>query len=132
MLPYYDRKGTGVVPWSPLARGFLARSPDEITPTTRGDEEESAYDHPFAEGGGVEINECVAELAVEYDASMAQIAPAWLLHKEWVVAPIVGTSSVEHLEEAVAALDISLSRGDVEYLEAPYESGHVYSHAGRY
>jgi aryl-alcohol dehydrogenase-like predicted oxidoreductase len=132
MLPYCQRKGVGVIPWSPLARGFLTRPHEEITATTRGSEEADAYDHPFAEGGGREINERVEELAAEYDATMAQISLAWLLHTEWVDAPIVGTSSVEHLEEAVGALDISLSASDAEYLEEPYEPGHIYSHAGRY
>lgn len=52
---------------------------------------------------------------------MAQIALSWLLHKEWVDAPIVGTTSIEHLENAVKALDISLSESDIEHLEEPYE-----------
>ena len=59
---------------------------------------------------------------------MAQIALAWLLHKEWVDAPIIGTSSIEHLEDAVAALDISLSDSDIEYLEEPYEPVPVSGH----
>ncbi len=59
---------------------------------------------------------------------MAQIALAWLLHKEWVDAPIVGTTSVEHLEEAVEALEISLSSSDVAYLEEPYEPVRVSGH----
>ena len=59
---------------------------------------------------------------------MAQIALAWLLDKEWVDAPIVGTTSVQHLEDAVAALDIDLADSDVEYLEAPYEPVPVSGH----
>lgn len=132
MLPYCQQRGIGVIPWSPLARGFLTRPHDEITATTRGSEEAEGYDHPFAEGGGREINERVGELADQHGVSMAQIALAWLLHKDWVDAPIVGTSSVEHLEEAVEALELSLTDSDVEYVEEPYEPGHIYSHAGRY
>jgi aryl-alcohol dehydrogenase-like predicted oxidoreductase len=52
---------------------------------------------------------------------MAQVALAWLLHKDWVDAPIVGTTSVEHLEDAVEALEVDLSESHVEYLEEPYE-----------
>ena len=59
---------------------------------------------------------------------MAQIALAWLLHKDWVDAPIVGTSSIEHLEAAVEAVDISLSDSDIEYLEELYEPVPVSSH----
>ena len=59
---------------------------------------------------------------------MAQIALSWLLHKEWVTAPIIGTTSIEHLEEAVEALEISLSDSDIEWLEEPYEPVSVSGH----
>ncbi|MFB6295622.1 MAG: aldo/keto reductase [Halobacteriales archaeon] len=120
MLPLCAREGIGVVPWSPLARGYLARPHEEFDATARGEVDEHAREHPYFEGGGRVINERVEELADENGASMAQIALAWLLHKEWVDAPIVGTTSIEHLEEAVAALDISLSDSDVAWLEEPY------------
>jgi aryl-alcohol dehydrogenase-like predicted oxidoreductase len=74
------------------------------------------------------VNERVQQLAAEHDASMAQIALAWVLDKEWVDAPIVGTTSVEHLEAAVEALDISLSDSDVEFLEEPYQPVPVSGH----
>jgi len=128
MLPLCDREGIGVVPWSPLARGYLARPHEEFEATTRGQTDDYAREHPYLANGGREVNERVEELADEYDATMAQIALAWLLDKEWVDAPIVGTTSVEHLEQAVAALDIDLSDSDVEYLEAPYEPVPVSGH----
>jgi aryl-alcohol dehydrogenase-like predicted oxidoreductase len=121
----------GVIPWSPLARGYLARPHERTDATARGASDSEAtrlYEHPYREGGGPAINERVEELAAEYDASMAQIALAWLLDKESVDAPIVGTTSVEHLEEAVAALEIDLSDSDVDYLEAPYEPVAVSGH----
>ncbi|MEF8936361.1 MAG: aldo/keto reductase [Halovenus sp.] len=128
MLPYCQKEGIGVIPWSPLARGYLARPHEEFDKTTRGESDEYAREHPYFEGNGKEINERVQELAADKDASMAQIALSWVLHKEWVDAPIVGTTSVEHLEEAVEALDISLSDSDIEYLEAPYEPVSVSGH----
>jgi aryl-alcohol dehydrogenase-like predicted oxidoreductase len=128
MLPLCEKEDVGVIPWSPLARGYLTRPHEEFDTTTRADTDDYARQHPYAEGGGREVNERVAELAAEEDATMAQIALAWLLHKDWVDAPIVGTTSVEHLEQAVAALDISLSEGDIEYLEAPYEPVRVSGH----
>jgi aryl-alcohol dehydrogenase-like predicted oxidoreductase len=127
-LPLCDREDVGVIPWSPLARGYLTRPHEQIDATTRGETEEHMYEHPYREGGGREINERVEELATEYDATMAQVALAWVLDKDHVDAPIVGTSSVEHLEEAVEALEIDLSASDVDYLEAPYEPVPVSGH----
>ncbi len=128
MLPLCEREGIGVIPWSPLARGYLTRPADEIDSTTRGESEEHMYRHPYREGGGREINERVEELAEEKGVTMAQIALSWLLHKDWVDAPIVGTTSVEHLEQAVEALEIDLSGSEMEYLEAPYEPVRVSGH----
>jgi aryl-alcohol dehydrogenase-like predicted oxidoreductase len=127
MLPLCEKEGIGVIPWSPLGAGFLTRPHENFEATTRG-EHESEVGRPYEAGGGREINERVQELAEEYGVTMAQIALAWHFQKDWVTAPIVGTSSVEHLEDAVEALEIDLSDSDVEYLEEPYEpvpiSGH--------
>ncbi len=128
MLPYCEKHNVGVLPWSPLARGYLTRPHEEFDATARGKSDEHAKDHPYFEGNGQEINERVQQLAADKDATMAQIALSWLLHKEWVDAPIIGTTSVEHLEQAVEALDISLSESDIEYLEAPYEPVSVSGH----
>jgi len=128
MLPYCENEGVGVIPWSPLARGYLTRPHEEFDATTRGQTDDHAREHPYFEGNGREINERVQELAGEYGATMAQIALAWLLDKEWVDAPIVGTTSIEHLEDAVEALDISLSESDRTWLEEPYEPVRVSGH----
>jgi len=128
MLPYCEQEDIGVIPWSPLARGYLTRPHEEFEATTRGETDDYAREHPYFEGGGREVNERVEELADEKDATMAQIALSWLLHKDQVDAPIVGTTSVEHLEQAVEALDISLSDSDIEWLEAPYEPVRVSGH----
>ena len=74
------------------------------------------------------INERVEELADEMDATMAQVALAWLLHQEPVDSVIVGTSSVEHLEDAVEAIEHDLSESDLDYLEEPYEPVPVAGH----
>ena len=128
MLPYCQKQDVAVMPWSPLARGYLARPHEEFDATERGESDDYAREHPYFEGNGQEINERVQELADEKDATMAQIALSWVLHKEWVDAPIVGTTSIEHLEEAVEALDISLSESDIEWLEEPYEPVPVSGH----
>ncbi|WP_255191163.1 aldo/keto reductase [Natronobeatus ordinarius] len=128
MLPLCEKEGIGVIPWSPLARGYLTRPHAEIDATTRGSTEERMYEHPYREGGGREINERVEQLAADHGVTMAQLALAWLLHQDAVDAPIVGTTSVEHLEQAVEALELSLSSSDLEYLEEPYEPVRVSGH----
>jgi aryl-alcohol dehydrogenase-like predicted oxidoreductase len=82
----------------------------------------------YRANGGDEINERVEELAGEKGVSMAQIALAWLLHQDAVDAPIVGTTSVDHLEAAVEALEIDLSDSDQDYLEEPYGPVPVVGH----
>jgi aryl-alcohol dehydrogenase-like predicted oxidoreductase len=128
MLPLCEKENVGVIPWSPLARGYLTRPHEQVEETVRGETDDYAREHPYYEGNGREVNERVQELADEYDASMAQIALAWVLDKEWVDAPIIGTSSLEHLEEAVAALEIDLTASDVEWLEELYEPVRVSGH----
>ena len=120
MYPVCNRENVGVIPWSPLAAGYLTRPHEEFTATARG-EHELDYGTPYHEGpGSEEVNNRVQELAADKDVSMAQIALAWHFRNDNVDAPIVGTSSIEHLEEAVEALEVSLSDSDVEYLEEPY------------
>jgi aryl-alcohol dehydrogenase-like predicted oxidoreductase len=131
MMPLCETEGVGAIPWSPLARGFLARPHEAFETTERWRSEADRRENRhsvYHRGGGVEINERVQELADAHDASMAQIALAWHLHRDPVTAPIVGVSSVEHLEDAVAAVEIDLSDEDLEYLEGPYEPVPVSGH----
>ena len=132
MLPLCERESVGVLPWSPLARGYLTRPHEEFLDTVRGEYMENSR---FAEriatyraNGGDEINERVEELAAEKGVTMAQISLAWLFHQPAVDAPIIGTTSVEHLEDAVEALDIDLSDSDLEHLEEPYAPVEVNGH----
>ena len=128
MLPLCQKEDIGVIPWSPLAKGFLARPHKEIRATRRGEVDDLLHDRPYDAEGNLVVNERVEELADQKDVSMAQIALAWLLHKEWVDAPIVGTTSIEHLEEAVEAIEIDLSERNIEYLEEPYRPLPVVGH----
>ena len=133
MLPFCDRTAVGVLPWSPLARGFLTRPHQDFLDTLRGqfttdDDRRSAWAETYRANGGEEINERVAELAAQRGVSMAQIALSWLLHQEVVDAPIVGTTSIEHLEDAVEALEVDLSKSDQAYLEEPYQPREIIGH----
>ena len=132
MLPLCSKHGIGVIPWSPLARGYLTRPHDSFDTTPRGKEEAAQRENRHAvyrDGGGEEINRRVEELAEDKGVSMAQIAIAWHLHTDPVTAPIIGVSTIEQLEEAIEAVEISLSASDCAYLEEPYQpvpiSGHT-------
>ena len=130
MYPLCKRENVGVIPWSPLGAGYLTRPHEEFTATARGVHENETAEVPYDEGAGSpEINERVQELAADYGVTMAQIALAWQFGNDNVTAPIVGTSSIDHLEAAVEALDIDLSASDVAYLEEPYEPVPVYGHS---
>jgi aryl-alcohol dehydrogenase-like predicted oxidoreductase len=120
MFPFCEKEDIGVIPWSPLAQGYLTRPHEEMTATTRGEELTETHEE-YRMGGGPAVNERVEELAAEKGVTMAQLSLAWLLHQDVVDAPIVGTTSVEHLEQAVDALDIDLTDSELEYLEEPYE-----------
>ncbi|MFB6266616.1 MAG: aldo/keto reductase [Halodesulfurarchaeum sp.] len=131
MCPLCQQEGIGVIPWSPLARGYLTRPHAEFESTARGSEEADRREDRhgiYRAGGGEEINRRIEELAEEYGVTMAQLTIAWHLHTDAVTAPIIGVSSVEHLEEAVEAVDVSLSDSDMAYIEEPYEPVPVTGH----
>ena len=120
MLPLCRDAGIGVIPWSPLARGFLGRSHahalDKQTTRAKSD---AVLDMQFGDAD-VEILRRVEETANKHGKSNAQIAIAWTLAKG-ITAPIVGASKMKHLEDAIAAADIKLTNDEVNYLEAPYQ-----------
>lgn len=120
MLPLCADQGMAVLPWSPLARGFLARSDqaDEATPRSRSDT--LSRDLGIGQENDRAVRARVGEIARARGASNAQIALAWLLARPAVTAPIIGARRMEHLEEAVAALDIELSAEEIARLEEPY------------
>lgn len=127
MVPLCQTHDVGMIPWSPIGAGYLARPYEQDDATTRG-EHETSLGRPYREGGGEEINRRVQELAAEKDVKMAQIALRWVAGKDVVDAPIVGTSRIEHLEDAVEALDVTLTASDIEWLEEPYEPVRISGH----
>ena len=121
MIPQCLDQGAGILPWSPLARGLLAgtrRATGERL-TTR------ARTGPFLDSlYRPELDSPVIERAVEVAAkrgvSAARVALAWLLHKPDVTAPIVGATKSEHVDDALAAEELSLSDDEIARLEKPY------------
>ncbi|MFD0205761.1 MULTISPECIES: aldo/keto reductase [Saccharothrix] len=119
MLPLCADQRVGVIPWSPLARGRLARPGGATTARTADD---AFGDSLYAgtEEADRRIVDAVAKVAQELDAPMASVALAWLLRNPVVVAPIVGVTKPHHLDDALKALDLSLTDDQVAELESPY------------
>ena len=119
MIPLCLEEGLGVIPWSPLARGLLARPAGDETARKTGDAGMATqlYDHP-GDAAVVEANRAVAK---SRGVSPAETALAWLLSKPGVTAPIIGATKMEHLEAAVKALDLTLSAEEIAALEKPYQ-----------
>ncbi|MDH3944995.1 MAG: aldo/keto reductase [Anaerolineae bacterium] len=129
MMPLCRSEGIGVIPWSPLARGFLSgnRSRQDWGETARAKSDEFAHDMYYQESDFTVV-ERVVELAKEKGVTPSQIALAWLLHQPGVTAPIIGASKMAHLEEDVAAIDIELSPEELDILQQPYLPHPVLGH----
>ena len=135
MLPLCREEGIGVIPWSPLARGFLAgnrtRSAAGDAPpageTLRARTDEYAHGLYYADAD-FKVVERAVELARRRGVTPAQIAIAWILRQPGVTAPIVGTTKLAHLDAAVAALDITLDDAECRLLEEPYVPHPVLGH----
>lgn len=120
MIPQCIDQGVGLLPWSPLARGLLAGT------RTRGGEKrtERSRTDPFGDNlyvpGDFDVVDRAAEVASARGVATVQVALAWLLHKPAVTAPIVGATKVEHLDDALAAEQLSLDAAEIARLEEPY------------
>ena len=117
MVPLCADQGIGLIPWSPLARGRLTRDWEETTDRSETD----AFGAGLYREGDQEIVAAVAAVAEERGVPRAQVALAWLLGRPQVSAPIVGVTKAQHLDDAIAALDIELTADEMARLEQPYE-----------
>ena len=129
MVPLCLDQGVGLIPWSPLARGFLTgnrpKGGDPATVRGRSD----TISHAMYNEGDHTVVERVGEVAAARGVSNAQVALAWLLSNPAVSAPIIGASKMYQLEEAVAALDVTLDDEEIQRLEEPYEPHTVRGHS---
>jgi aryl-alcohol dehydrogenase-like predicted oxidoreductase len=123
MIPLCQSEGISVIPWSPVARGLLAgmrKTPDDKMATVRSSSDEYArklYDHP----ADLDVMQACQAVAKQRSIQPAQVAVAWLLSKPSVTAPIIGATKIEHLEAALAAVDLTLSHEEIQQLETPYQ-----------
>jgi aryl-alcohol dehydrogenase (NADP+) len=130
MIPLCVDQGVGLIPWSPLARGFFAGNRKR----GGGGETVRANSDPFGNSlyfrdEDFTVAECAAEVAKERGVSASQIALAWILSKRYVTSPIIGATKMDHLQQAIAALDIKLSEDEIKTLEAPYRPHPVLGHS---
>src|SRR5215211_1372423 len=129
MIPQCIDQGVGVLPWSPLARGWLAgtRTREGGRRTTRAGTDEYA-ERLYGAPEDFDVIDRVADVAAERGVPPAQVALAWLLHKPGVTAPIVGATKLAHLEDALAAEQLSLTPEEIARLEEPYPPHAVLGH----
>ncbi len=121
MLPLCYREGVAVIPWSPLARGRLTRPWGETTARLVSDEFGKTL-YSETEENDARIAERLAYIAQDKGVSRAQVALAWLLSKPGVVAPIIGASREEQLQELIEAVDVTLTSEEMAELETPYKA----------
>src|ERR671923_21937 len=122
MIPLCIDQGIGLIPWSPLARGFFAGDRKR----GGGGETVRSNSDPFGTGlyfrdEDFVVADCVAEIARERGVTRSQIALAWILSKPYVTAPIIGATKMDHLDQAIAALDLRLSDEEIKRLEELYK-----------
>ena len=129
MMPLCAELGVGVIPWSPLARGLLAgnrtRAGERLTTRSSTD----AFADYLYDEADFDVIDVVAEIAAERRVPMAQVALAWLASAPGVTAPIVGATKVQHISDALEAVQLELSTEERARLEAPYRPHPVLGHS---
>jgi len=129
MIPQCIDQGVGIIPWSPLARGFLAGTRTRGGERrTRRSETDPLQDEWYGSSEDFNVVDRLAEVAGERGVPQAQVALAWLFHKPGVTAPIVGATKLGHVEDALAAADLALSPEELARLEEPYVPHRVLGH----
>jgi 1-deoxyxylulose-5-phosphate synthase len=129
MLPLCRDEGIGVIPFSPMARGFVtgARGAEDASATVRAKTDELA--RKYYRASDFAVVDAITAVAAARGVTNAQVALAWLLHQPGVTAPIIGASKTHHLEEAVAAVGIKLDSAELKALEAPYQPHEILGHS---
>jgi aryl-alcohol dehydrogenase (NADP+) len=130
MIPLCEDQGIGILPWSPMARGFFAgnRKRGGGGETTRA-RSDSFADQLYFRQGDFTVADRAWEIARARGVTASQIALAWLLQKPHITAPIIGSTKMEHLEQAIAALEIQLVEDEINKLEEPYQSHPILGHS---
>lgn len=129
MIPLCRDQGIGLIPWSPLARGFLAGNRNKTAgDTARAKTDEYAH-QMYYQDDDFKVVERLSGVARDHGESNVKIALAWILSKPGITAPIIGASKPHHLEEALGALSIRLSPAEIKKLEEPYRPHEILGHS---
>ncbi len=128
MLPLCRDQKIGVIPWSPLARGVLARKPSQAQNETPRAQTDAMRRGLYADQD-LEIVQRVSEVAEARGLPMAEVALAWMLSKPVITAPIIGATRPNHLDDAVAALAVHLTPQEINHLEEGYQPHPVLGHS---
>ena len=130
MIPLCVDQGIGLIPWSPMARGFFAgnRKHGGGGETVRAQTDPFADQLYFREEDFV-VADHAQEVAKKRGVTASQIALAWVLSKPYITSPIIGSTKMEHLDQAIAALDIKLTEEEIKHLEEPYKPHPVLGHS---
>ena len=128
MIPACIDQGIGLIPWSPIARGFLSRKRSEVNDTIRAQTDDYAHAMYYRDED-FDVAERAQQVAAERGVSPSQLALAWVLSKPYITAPIIGSSKMEHLDQSIAALEIKLTPEEIKRLEEPYRPHPVLGHS---
>src|SRR3954447_3693104 len=130
MLPFCREEGIGVIPWSPLARGFLAgnRRKADLGDTVRAKKDDYAHNLYYAPSD-FEVVDRVTEIAQRRGVPNAQVALAWVLQQPGITSPIIGASKMKHLDDAIAGLAVQLDSAELKALAEPYQPHRVLGHS---
>jgi aryl-alcohol dehydrogenase (NADP+) len=138
MIPLCKAEGIGLIPWSPLARGFLAGNRSRATNDTQSKKDQGEtlrsktddFAHSlYYRDSDFTVVDRITEIAQKRGVNNAQVALAWMLSKPEVSAPIIGASKMSHLEDALKALEIKLDPDEIKALEEPYEPHPILGHS---
>jgi aryl-alcohol dehydrogenase (NADP+) len=122
MIPLCREESIALIPYSPMARGFLTgKYKRGVTPTAPRFQDDKRLEARYFKPEDFDVAETVEALAKDKGVKPAQIALAWLLHKPYVTSPIIGATKTEQIEEAVGALDVKLDAKEMERLEQCYK-----------
>lgn len=124
MIPLCLDENIALIPWSPLARGFLCGSRKQQTERSKTDD----LAKKFYTEADLQVLDAVESVARSRGIPQAQVALSWLLHRKGVVAPIIGATKMKHLDDAVASLDVELTKEERKSLESPYAPHRVLGH----
>ena len=128
MIPLLTDSGVGMIPWSPLARGVLTGNRTREGEKLSKRAETDAFAETLYSASDFDIVDRVGEIATARGVSNAQVALAWMLEKPYITAPIIGASKMQHLEDAIAALELKLTAEEVTKLEELYQPHPISGH----